>query len=319
MRFLLILILFGLAFGRARAQTQSEPVNGIVAIVNDTVITYKDVQMYIGPAMELLIRQYGQQPAVLEKKVMEAQRDGVEQLVERQLILNDFTVSGYSMPESIIEEEIRRDIKERFGDRLTLTKTLREQGMTYESYKRQTRDRIMVEALRAKNVGSEIFISPFKIENFFKEHQEEFKQQDQIKLRMIVLNKTGQSAATKRQLAGDILKQLDEGASFAELAKIYSEGSQRDQGGDWGWVEKGVLRKELADAAFKLKAGQRSGIVETPEAYYLMLVEETRGAGVKALNEVRDQIERNLIVQERARLQKKYIDRLKKKSFVRYF
>ena len=103
------------------------------------------------------------------------------------------------------------------------------------------------------------------------------------------------------------------------MAAIYSEGSQRSQEGDWGWVERTVLRKELADVAFALKPGTRSGVVETPEACYLMLVEETKAAHLKDLSEVREDIERTLLGLERARLHTKYIDRLKSKSFLRYF
>jgi parvulin-like peptidyl-prolyl isomerase len=103
------------------------------------------------------------------------------------------------------------------------------------------------------------------------------------------------------------------------MASVYSQGSQRNQGGDWGWVEKSVLRKELADLAFSLKPGQRSGVIDTPEACYLMMVEERRPEHVKPLSDVRDEIEKTLLAQESERLQKQWIERLKKKTFVRYF
>jgi parvulin-like peptidyl-prolyl isomerase len=120
-------------------------------------------------------------------------------------------------------------------------------------------------------------------------------------------------------LAGEILSKIKEGAAFADMAAVYSQGSQRNQGGDWGWVEKSVLRKELAETAFSLKPGEISSVIETPEACYLMLVEEKRAAHVKALGDVRDEIEKTMLAQERARLQKQWIERLKKKTFVRYF
>ena len=137
---------------------------------------------------------------------------------------------------------------------------------------------------------------------------------DQVKLRMIVLNKPPGSGATISGLAKEILTKLDEGATFAEMAGIYSDGSQRGEGGDWGWVERTVLRKELADVAFALKPGQKSTVVDLPEACYLMQVEDRRTAHVKPLAEVSDEIEQILINLERGRLQKKYIDRLKKNS-----
>ncbi len=325
MRILFALLFVGIAFA-SQIKVRAELVNGIAVIVNDAIVTYQDVKSYVSPAMELLMRQYRNQPQKLEQKLNETERDATEQLVERQLILYDFKTAGYNLPESVIDDEIRDNIRKQYGDRATLTKTLQAKGITYEAFRQQVRDQFIIAALRAKNVSSEIIISPHKIEVYYVKHRDEYKVEDQVKLRMIVLNRvpSDDTEAVKRR-AQEILTRVDEGASFSELATLYSEGSQRSQGGDWGWVEKlntdgsPVLRKELFEVAFSLKPGQHSGVIETPEAFYLMLVEDKRAAHTKSLAEVRDEIEKTLLAQERARLQKKWIDRLKNKSFVRYF
>ncbi len=303
-----------------RVQAQPEFVNGFNVIVDDTVITIKDVQALVGPAIDLLERQYERQPALLRQKVRDAERDGIEQLVEHQLILKDFKSLGYALPESVIDEFVNDRIREQFGDRLKMTQTLHAQGKTFESFRRQVGESAVVRHLSEKNVSSASLISPYKIEQYYVTNHEQFKMADQIKLRMIVINQTsGSTPGHAKKLADEIQRKLEEGASFKEMAAIYSEGSQRAQEGDWGWVESTVLRKELADVAFALKPGAQSGVVETPEACYLMLVEETKPAHLKTLSDVREEIEKTLLAQERARLHKKYIDRLKNKSFVRYF
>jgi len=295
-------------------------VDGIKAIVHDSVVTYQEVEAFTAPAAEVLRRQYRTQPDIYEKKLTETLNESLEHLLERQLIIRDFKAAGYNMPEAVIEDAVQERIRARYGDRAKLTKSLQAQGTTYEKFRQQMRDQIIVEALRAKNVSSEIIISPHKIETYYLAHQDDFKLEDQVKLRMIVLNKTSDSgAAAVRQLAQEILAKIREGATFAEMATVYSQGSQRNQGGDWGWIERKVLRKELSDVAFSLKPAEMSGVIETPEACYLMLVEEKRAAHVKPLPEVQDEIEKILLTQERSRLQKQYVDRLKKKTFVRYF
>lgn len=80
-----------------------------------------------------------------------------------------------------------------------------------------------------------------------------------------------------------------------------------------------MLRKELAEAAFALPVGQVSEVIDMPDSCYLVLVEEKKPAQVKPLTDVRPEIEKTLRVQQQAKLQKQWIDGLKKKTFIRYF
>ncbi len=298
----------------------AELVDGIKAVVNSGVVTYAEVEDFAAPAAQALRREYAGEPNVFQQKLGDALNDGLEQLVERQLILHDFDVEGYKLPDTVVDELVQERIRERFGDRITLMKTLQAQGETFEKFRREVRDQYIVSALRAKNISPEkIIISPYKVETYYLAHQDDFKVEDEIKLRMIVLNKTSGDDTNTARLAGEILAKIKEGATFQEMASVYSQDSQRSQGGDWGWVERSVLRKELADTAFTLKPGQVSGVIETPEACYLMLVEQARPAHVKPLSEVRDDVEVTLRTQEQKQLEQQWIAQLKKKAFIRLF
>ena len=297
-----------------------ELVNGIVAIVNETVITEKEARQFIEPAIVALERQPGITRQSYNERAMEIYKDGLSQLIERQLTLDDFKAAGYSFPESIIEDFVQDRIRERYGDRVKLIKTLEAQNMTYDQFRTDIREQFIVEQMNLKNVSSAVIISPFKIETYYKEHPEEFKVNDRIRYRMIELRKRdGGDPEAVRRLALEILAKLDAGAKFSELASVYSEGSQRAEGGDQGEIERFRLRKEFADSMANLKPGQRSGVIDAPDACFLLQVEEVKAAQLRPLTEVRDEIEKTLLNQERARLQKKYVERLKKKSFVRYF
>jgi parvulin-like peptidyl-prolyl isomerase len=298
---------------------RGELADGVKAIVNDTVITYAQVDSFTEPAADALRRQYAGEPDVFQQKLAEALNDSLEQLVERQLILHEFDTKYNKLPESLFDQIVADRIHEQFGDRITLMKTLQAQGITYEQFSKSVRDQYIESALRAKNVSQAIIISPYKIETYYLAHQDDFKVQDEIKLRMIVVNKTSGDDTNAMNLAREIRTKINEGAAFAEMASVYSQGSQQHQGGDWGWVERSVLRKELADVAFSLKTGQVSDVIETADACYLMLVEQVRPAHVQPLGEIRAGIEKTLRTQERARLEKEWIDGLKKKNFIRYF
>jgi|SRR5665213_453382 len=301
------------------ALARAEMADGVKAVVNDRAITYAEVEDFAHDAAGALRMQYASQPDVFQQKLNALLNDSLDQLVERQLILHSFDTEGYKLPDSKIDDIVQERIRSQFGDRVTLMKTLQAKGMTFEQFRQQIREQYIISALRIQNVQREVIISPYKVENYYNTHLDDFKVEDQVKLRMIVLNKPAADDTNTIGLAREILSQIKEGAVFADMATVYSQGSQQHQGGDWGWVERSVLRQELSDVAFSLAPGQTSDPIDTPDAVYLMLVEDKRPAHAKSLADVRTDIEKTLSVQKHSRLEKQWIDGLKKKTFIRYF
>ena len=297
---------------------RAELANAIQAIVNDAVITYHEVESLNQQTAEMVVRKYSGSRSLLETKLNEMQKENMDKLVEQQLILREFKSAGYSLPESVIDDLVQETIKAEFGDRATLTKTLEARGMSYEKFRQQIKERFIVEQLRLKNISQEIIISPHKVEKYYLDHREEFKEEDQVKLRRITLNKSSDpKAPDARKLGEEILDRLKDGASFTELAAVYSQGSQESREGVW--YNRSALRHELAEAAFSLNPGQHSGVIETASECYLLMVDESNKSHYKPLGEVRVEIEKNLRLEERNRLEKNWIDHLKKKTFVQYF
>ena len=374
-----------------RLPAASQLVDGINAVVHDSVVTYAEVEMMTLPAQEVIARDYSPESEVYLKKLSDARNDSLDQLLERQLILHDFKVT-FSQPErqalidkeinKSVDQEVEDEIRTRYGgNRMTFIQTMQAQGVSKERHRQQIRDRIIIGWLRQKNISSELIASPHRVEVYYLAHRDEFRVQDEVKLRMIVLNCPGENeAARTEKLAEDILTALKEGATFAEMATIHSEGSQRNQGGDMGWYELPQLNKPrsasgrvlapyLADTAASLQAGQHSGVLSrslgpdywvcqysngapilgrhyvedttlnkenmveerrfdtasaitnlpTPADFYIMSVEDKRAQRFKTLAEMREQIEKDLLAQERTRLERQWVDKLKKKTFVRVF
>ncbi|MGH7969399.1 MAG: peptidylprolyl isomerase [Limisphaerales bacterium] len=351
-------------------EPRAELVNGIEAIVDDSVITYYQVSTRNEQTYETLARDYRNQPATLEKKLDEMHNENLEFLMNRELILHEFKTAGYSLPESVLDDLVKETIRTEFGDEATLTKTLEARGLTKEKFRQQIRDRFIVNALRSKNISSEIIISPHKVEAYYLAHKDEFKVEDQVKLSVIVLKASDDpKAPDAAELAREICAKLKDGASFKEMAALYSQGSQRGQGGDWGWWEKSQLTKGLADVAYSLPVGKYSGVfsrsqgddywvyqyedgqpklarhygvdsatrkqklleekhledasalaaLPTPQEFYLLEVDDAKPEHFKPLSEVRELIEKNLGVAEKDRLEKQWLDKIRKKTFVRTF
>jgi peptidyl-prolyl cis-trans isomerase SurA len=296
----------------------AELANAIKAIVNDAVITYQEVELLNQQTEDLVVRKFRSSPSMLEKEINRMQTENLDKLVEQQLILHEFKTAGYSLPESVLDDLVQETIKNDFGDRATLTKTLEARGISYEKFRQQIRERFIVSQLRMKNVSSEIIISPHKIESYYLAHRDDFKEEDRIKLRKIILSKSSDpNLPDPRKLGEEIVSRLREGASFSQLAAIYSQEEIKNR--EAVWYDRSALRKELADPAFTLKAGQCSDVIDAGTEFYVLSADEVSTAHYKTLSEVRAKIEQTLRGEERDRLEKKWIDKLKKKTFVQYF
>jgi parvulin-like peptidyl-prolyl isomerase len=308
--------------GLTTAAAQPQLVNGLAAIVNDKVITYADVDGAVPQSeLEMAYLRFGRRPMDLSMELSRLRSKALELLVERELIIHAFeNDEKYRVPEDYLEARFQERMREDFGDRAHMVKSLRERGVTVETYRRRLREKIIVDGMVAMRIDSSILISPYKIETYYQEHQDAFKLEDRVKARMIYLAylETRDRPAT-RQLAEQIVAKLEMGTSFAELASEYSDGSQRREGGDLKWVERKTLREDLAEVVFQLKAGEHSKILEKPDGCYLLFAEKREPAHVRPLAEVRDEIEKVLKLQEQERLRKEWIDRLKDKSYIEIF
>jgi len=302
---------------------RADLVSGISVVVNDSVITYAEIENEVMGGAAI----FANDPQRYNQEVKRLRSQDIEMLVEDKLIVHEFTAAGYTtnVLEAFIDDRIQRRIdKDYYGDRSRLIRTLKARGITYEEFRRQEREQFIIEYMNYQNDSNvrKILVSPLKIEQYYDGHKDQFKVEDQVHLRMIVVNKESDSdQGHARRVADEIMTKIDSGVPFAEMAGVYSSGSQslRSEGGDRGWVDRTYFKPELAQVAFSIKPGQHSSVIDLPEACYLMMVEEARPAHDRPLTEVRDDIERTLKSQESLRLRKEWIERLKRKSFIQYY
>ncbi len=306
----------------ARAQFGGGPrlADGILAVVNDAIITSQQVNLGIAQD-ELFLREqyYRSQPEVYRNKLIDLRNNRIDNLIEKQIILHYFKTTATNVPESAIDEVVQDEIHDRYPDRVQLTKNLERDGITMEEFKKNLRDQIIVGEMARQFIPQPI-ISPVKVENYYLENRAKYKVEDEVRMRMIVLNKgPNETADATRKRGDEILSLLRRGTSFAELAVSYSEGSQRAEGGETGWMELSKLNNAILDAVNQLKPGETTGLVESPEACFLVLLEDRHAAHIKPLDEVRTEIEKTLKSVEMTRLRKQWIERLKAKTYIQYF
>jgi len=153
--------------------------------------------------------------------------------------------------------------------------------------RKEIENQLRIQMLRQKRFG-DVKVSRREVEEFFKQYQdslprlEETVDISQILMQIKPSDESIQKAYEKIQR---LKKMLEEGADFAELAKKYSEdpGSAAN-GGDLGFVKRGDLVKEFEEAAFALKEGEISDIVQTQFGFHLIQMVEKRGDKIRVRN-----------------------------------
>jgi len=311
-------VLIALLVTSGRCVAAEEIVDGVAAIVNSNVITYSEVRELVQPVIQQLQLQYSGNE--LREKIRAAHMDALNNLIDRQLILQEFNAKGYSIPDTVIEQQINETIANEYGgDRAAFIKTLQARKLSFAQYREQVRERIIIQAMRHRKTQQEVVVSPARIEQYYKEHLDDYKVKDQVKLRLIFLKKTGADDAGRRAFAESLVARLNKGDKFEELARTYSEDADAKRGGERDWIARDTIKKELNDAAFSLKPGQHSGVIETQEGFYILQVDDYKPAHTKPLAEVRDTIEKLLIQEQRARMLENWTRELREKAFIRIF
>jgi len=160
----------------------------------------------------------------------------------------------------------------------------------------QTSDQFKIEffILSSDHFKKFVKVREREVRRYYKKNTEKYFTPPEIKARHILL-KLPQDATKEKQIEKQeklqkILTKIKSGASFEELAKVHSEDGTAADGGDLGWFKPGEMVPAFETAAFALKAGEVSSIVNSPFGLHLIKVEEHKEGITKSLEESRVEI-----------------------------
>jgi len=156
-----------------------------------------------------------------------------------------------------------------------------------------------IKQVARKNAEKTSVVPEEDLEKYYKHNRNVFSLPERVRVRHILIKVPSGSPEDARKEAEEKIKairdRLERGEVFETLAKQYSEDPvTREKGGDTGFFPRGRMEKPFEEAAFSLKPGQASGIVETSFGYHIMELEEHKEARVQTYDEVRDYIEKQV-------------------------
>jgi parvulin-like peptidyl-prolyl isomerase len=288
----------------------------IVAVVNDEVITQSEIDALLYPLYVQFSRIYKTEQEVYEN-LDKSRLDILRQLIHDKLLLGQAKKLEITVSETEVDQRIdmvKEDIKSKGG---SFEDLLREQKMTLGELRKKYRDMLMIEKVIDRQVRRFINIQPSEVNSYYRENIGDYTQTEKVAVYGILIKtESVRTPQESRQLAEDVHMGARKGANFNELAANYSEDAHKNQGGDFGYVKRGQLLKEIEDEIFSLAEGEISDIVKTPLGYYIFKVYDKHEARTIPLEEVYEKVQMTLY---RAKMQEKFeewLEDLNKNAYI---
>ena len=137
-------------------------------------------------------------------------------------------------------------------------------------------------------------VSPDDIKRYYDSRKDTFTIPKQVRVRDILIKAGPQDTPdrleAKKKKVDEILEKAKKTKDFGSLAKQYSEAETASRGGDMGWIQKGMLGKQLESILFSMKAGDLSGVLATGDGFHIFKIEEVKEEKQEPFGEVKDQI-----------------------------
>jgi peptidyl-prolyl cis-trans isomerase C len=247
-------------------------------------------------------------------------RGVLDQLISYRLLMQETKARKIDVPDAEIDARIAQ-IKQQFPSEDEFKKQLAQRNMTVEGLRADAKSDMQVAKMLEAEVNTKVAVQPADVNTFYQQNPDKFQQPERVRASHILIrteeNADAKAKETAKAKAADLLKQVKAGKDFAELAKQHSQDpGSAVQGGDLGFFQQGQMVGAFERAAFALKPGEVSDIVETPFGFHIIKMAEKQAARTVPIEEVKPKIEEFLQNQQRQQKTQAFIESLKSKGKV---
>jgi peptidyl-prolyl cis-trans isomerase C len=311
----LALALMALPLLAAEKQTSADK----AAVVNGSVITKKDLERELSRTTEQLL-QMGR--PVSDDQLSEMKKRMLDNLIAYELLYQESKKKGVKVAAATVDEKIN-ELKKQYPDEAQFKKMLSGSDLTEADLKSHMKRGIAIEQLVDKEIVQKITVSDKEVKDYYDSNLDRFKQPEQVKASHILIKvdpeaDKSEKAKARKQIE-TIQKKVKKGEDFGALAKEYSGCPSSTKGGDLGYFGRGQMVKPFEEAAFALKPGEVSDIVETRFGYHLIKVTDKKPPTTVPFEEVKEGISGHLKQQQVREKVLAYVEQLRGKAKVEIF
>jgi len=303
----------------AFAQEKKVLADKAAASVNGSIITMKQLERELKQIQQRLA---GQGKVLTDPELAAIKTDLLESLINRELIYQESRRQKISAKDSDVAEQYDW-LKKRFPGETEFKQALQQMNISEAEIKKQIRQDLELKEFTDKNYSQKISVTEPEARAYYDSHPDFFKQPEKIRASHILIKVDPQADSSQkaeaRQQLEQVQQKLDAGEDFGALAKAFSQGPSSSRNGDLGYFGHGQMVKPFEDAAFALKPGEVSGIVETNFGYHLIKVFEKKPETIAAFDQVKSKIEQYLKQDKIRKEMGELVEKLKQKVVVQKY
>ena len=287
--------------------------SGIVAKVNGAPIT----QVELDRALKFMLAQSNAPKELTAEQKKEANSAVLDQLISAELLYQ----AGKKLKITDIDKRVEAQMKlgkSKFPSTVEYEKALKESGLAEKDLEEFARKEIYINNLIDSEIASKVTITEADAKKFYDENVDKFKQPETVQASHILIGIDPKASADEKNKAKEkaaaLLKRAKAGEDFAALAKGNSSCPSAAQGGSLGYFGKGQMVPAFETAAFSLKSGEISEVVETQFGYHIIKVTDKKPAGTVPFAEAKNDIIDYLKTQKIQQDISKYVEKLRKEA-----
>jgi parvulin-like peptidyl-prolyl isomerase len=251
------------------------------------------------------------------EQVSSIRREVLESMIRRELLHQAARKSGIKPDENAINKDIN-SLKKQFSDETEYKNELSRRGINEEVLRARMIRNSLVQKYVYKEFTDKVDVTDKEIQDYYQKNIDLFKQPFQIRVSHISIQsdpKDGDSH--KKELRGKaekILKNLKDDQDFADLAREYSDGPTKNNGGDLGYLRKGQLEKQFESKVLALKKGEITDIIETEYGFQIFKVTDIKPETILAYETVKEKVKKFLVDEKTKQAADLYAKKLREKA-----
>jgi parvulin-like peptidyl-prolyl isomerase len=281
--------------------------DAIIAVVNDEVITLKDLRDYIHKTYVSLVAD-GLKEEDLKAVMMDLEQNGIDKLIEDKLMISRANQIGIDVRSKLVDDRMA-ELQAKYGSEQALVDALIKNGATITDLRNKILEQLKIKFAIDHEVKSKIVVNPQEVTQYFEQNKRDFQKEERVNLESIYIAFIGDKESALRR-AQEALEFINKGEDFMEVSRKYSDTPSI------GVVEKGQLLPEVEENVFKLREGEISSLIETDSGIYLFKLKGKASSQDADLKDVKGQIYKYIFHLKFKDRIDKWLRRLKQDAYI---